>query len=157
MSSNPDEGRTSRLSGFYQKSVAERTAIIARWADLTPDEVAALHDGLAVAQADKMIENVVGRYSLPLGIGANFLINGKEYLVPMVVEEPSVVAAVSVSSTPCSAGKRPVNSVERLGEHIAVLQNPFVKLSPVRASSAQLGISASTHPGSSGQCRGCRC
>jgi hypothetical protein len=66
-------------------------------------------------------------------------------------------AAVSVSSTPCSAGKRPVNSVERLGEHIAVLQKPFVKLSPVRASSAQLGISASTHPGSSGQCRGCRC
>ncbi len=93
-----ESARTSRLSGFYQKSVAERTAIIARWADLTPDEVAVLYDGLSVAQADKMIENVVGRYSLPLGIGANFLINGKEYLVPMVVEEPSVVAAVSYAA-----------------------------------------------------------
>ena len=83
---------------FYQKSVAERTAIIARWADLSPEEVAVLHEGLSVAQADKMIENVVGRYSLPLGIGTNFLVNGKEYLVPMVVEEPSVVAAVSYAA-----------------------------------------------------------
>jgi len=90
--------RTSRLSGFYQKSIAERTAIVAQWAQLTADEVAALHDGLAVAQADKMIENVIGRYSLPLGIGANFLINDEEYLIPMVVEEPSVVAAVSFAA-----------------------------------------------------------
>ncbi len=104
MDSSNESGRTSRLSGFYQKSVAERTAIVARWADLTPDEVAVLHDGLAVAQADKMIENVVGRYSLPLGIGANFLINGKEYLVPMVVEEPSVVAAVSYAAKLARSG-----------------------------------------------------
>jgi hydroxymethylglutaryl-CoA reductase len=84
--------------------VAERTAIVARWADLAPEEVAVLHEGLAVAQADKMIENVVGRYSLPLGIGTNFLINGKEYLVPMVVEEPSVVAAVSYAAKLARAG-----------------------------------------------------
>ncbi len=96
--------RTSRLSGFYQKSVAERTAIIAQWAALTPEEVNALHNGLAVAQADKMIENVIGRYTLPLGIGANFLINGKDYLVPMVVEEPSVVAAVSFAAKLARAG-----------------------------------------------------
>ncbi len=96
--------RTSRLSGFYQKSVAERTAIVARWADLTADEVAVLHEALSVAQADKMIENVVGRYSLPLGIGVNFLINGKEYLAPMVVEEPSVVAAVSYAAKLARAG-----------------------------------------------------
>jgi hydroxymethylglutaryl-CoA reductase len=104
MSKDPAFERTSRLSGFYQKSVAERTAIVARWANLTPHEVAVLHDGLAVAQADKMIENVVGRYSLPLGIGANFLVNGKEYLVPMVVEEPSVVAAVSYAAKLARAG-----------------------------------------------------
>lgn len=102
--SSTGTGRTSRLSGFYQKSVAERTAIIAHWADLTPAEVAVLHEGLAVAQADKMIENVVGRYSLPLGIGTNFLINGKEYLVPMVVEEPSVVAAVSYAAKLARSG-----------------------------------------------------
>ena len=90
--------RSSRLSGFYQMSVAERVAIVARWADLTPEEVNLLHNGLGVAQADKMVENVVGRYALPLGIGANFLVNGKEYLIPMVVEEPSVVAAVSYAA-----------------------------------------------------------
>ncbi len=104
MSNDSAASRTSRLSGFYQKSVAERTAIIARWADLSPEEVAVLHEGLSVAQADKMIENVVGRYSLPLGIGTNFLINGREYLVPMVVEEPSVVAAVSYAAKLARAG-----------------------------------------------------
>jgi hydroxymethylglutaryl-CoA reductase len=98
MSTDLNPNRTSRLSGFYQKSVAERTAIVAQWASLTPDEITTIHDGLSVAQADKMIENVVGRYSLPLGIGTNFLINGVEYLVPMVVEEPSVVAAVSFAA-----------------------------------------------------------
>ena len=90
--------QSSRLSGFYQMSVAERVAIVARWADLSPEEVNVLHNGLSVAQADKMVENVVGRYALPLGIGANFLVNGKEYLIPMVVEEPSVVAAVSYAA-----------------------------------------------------------
>jgi hydroxymethylglutaryl-CoA reductase len=100
----PSTQRTSRLSGFYQKSIAERTAIVAQWAHLTPEEVAVLHEGLTVAQADKMTENVIGRYSLPLGIGANFLINGREYLVPMVVEEPSVVAAVSYAAKLARAG-----------------------------------------------------
>ncbi len=96
--------RTSRLSAFYQKSVAERTALIAQWADLTPDEVAALHCGLTMTQADKMIENVVGCYGLPLGIGANFVVNGREVLVPMVVEEPSVIAAVSFAAKLARAG-----------------------------------------------------
>ncbi|MCB0057290.1 MAG: 3-hydroxy-3-methylglutaryl-CoA reductase, partial [Caldilineaceae bacterium] len=98
MGSNDTPERSSRLSGFYQKSVAERTAIVAQWAGLTPAEVAVLYDGLSVAQADKLVENVVGRYSLPLSIGANFVINGRDVLVPMVVEEPSVVAAVSFAA-----------------------------------------------------------
>ena len=98
------QSRSSRLSGFYQKSVAERTALIAEWAGLTPAEISVLHAGLSVAQADKMIENVVGRYALPLGIGTNFLVNGRDYLVPMVVEEPSVVAAVSFAAKLARAG-----------------------------------------------------
>lgn len=93
----PDQP-SSRLSGFYQKSVAERVAIVADWAHLSPEEVTVLQSGLSVSQADKMVENVIGRYSLPLGIGANFLINDRDYLVPMVVEEPSVVAAVSYAA-----------------------------------------------------------
>ena len=90
--------RSSRLSGFYQKSVAERAALVSAWAALTEAETRLLADGLSVAQADKMIENVIGRYTLPLGIGVNFLINGRDYLIPMVVEEPSVVAAVSFAA-----------------------------------------------------------
>ncbi|MEZ4635159.1 MAG: hydroxymethylglutaryl-CoA reductase, degradative [Caldilineaceae bacterium] len=90
-----DLRKSSRLSGFYQKTVAERVAILAEWADLEPDEVTALTASLSVGQADKMIENVVGRYALPLGIGANFVVNREDHLIPMVVEEPSVVAAVS--------------------------------------------------------------
>ena len=90
--------RSSRLSGFYEKSVDERNQILARWAELSEGETSALHDALSVEQADKMIENVVGRYSLPLGIGTNFRINGRDHLVPMVVEEPSIVAAVSYAA-----------------------------------------------------------
>jgi len=99
-----EEHRTSRLSGFYQKSVAERAAIVQAWAGLTASETALLADGLQVAQADKLIENVIGCYALPLGIGVNFLINGRDYLIPMVVEEPSVVAAVSFAARLARAG-----------------------------------------------------
>ncbi|MEO1164182.1 MAG: hydroxymethylglutaryl-CoA reductase, degradative [Chloroflexota bacterium] len=89
--------KTSRLSGFYKKSLGERLAILAEWADLTAEEADAIKGtlGLSLDQASHMIENTVGMYSLPMGIGTNFFINNKEYLVPMVVEEPSVVAAVS--------------------------------------------------------------
>jgi len=101
---SPHAGQSSRLSGFYQKSVAERTALLAQWANLTAAEVSVLHAGLTVAQADKMIENVVGIFNLPLGIGANFIVNGREVLVPMVVEEPSVIAAVSYAAKLARSG-----------------------------------------------------
>lgn len=88
---------TSRISGFYKRTLAERAALVAQWANLTPQEQSTLLgiSGLNATQADNMIENAVGVYALPLGIATNFLINEKDYLVPMVVEEPSVVAAVS--------------------------------------------------------------
>jgi hydroxymethylglutaryl-CoA reductase len=95
---------SSRLSGYYQKPVEERVSILAEWAGLSADEVDLLEQALTLAQADKMIENVVGRYALPLGIGANFLINGDDYLIPMVIEEPSVVAAVSYAARLTRAG-----------------------------------------------------
>lgn len=88
---------TSRLPGFYKRTLAERAAMVAQWAGLRPEEQAALlgFSGLNAAQADNMIENAIGIYALPLGIATNFLVNGQDYLVPMVIEEPSVVAAVS--------------------------------------------------------------
>lgn len=94
----PPKSRSSRLRGFYQKSLAERAALIAGWAGLTPAEQARLSASLSDGQADQMSENVIGRFALPLGIGANFLIDGQELLVPMAIEEPSVVAAVSAAA-----------------------------------------------------------
>jgi len=88
--------KTSRLPGFYDLSVEERAALVAEWAGLDDAERALLHaSGLPLARAGQMIENVVGTYALPLAIAPNFLINGREYLIPMAVEEPSVVAAAS--------------------------------------------------------------
>ncbi len=96
--------RSSRLSGFYQKSIAERVALVAAWAGLSTEETALLANGLGVDQADKMIENVVGRFSLPLGIATNLRVNGADFLVPMVVEEPSVVAGVSYAARQARTG-----------------------------------------------------
>lgn len=92
-----ETNKTSRLSGFYKLSVDERLALIGEWANLNPEELLVLQgiDGFNIEQANHMIENVVGLFGFPLGIATNFLINHRDYLIPMVIEEPSVVAAVS--------------------------------------------------------------
>jgi hydroxymethylglutaryl-CoA reductase len=88
--------KSSRLPGFYRLPIAERLALIQEWADLTDEETAVLaENGLSSDQANHMVENALGTFGLPLGIAANFLINDRDYLIPMAVEEPSVVAAVS--------------------------------------------------------------
>ena len=88
---------SSRIPGFYNLGLEQRLAEIARRAGLSLEEAAALSSaaGLSVSQAEHMTENVVGVYALPLGIGLNFQINGRDVLVPMVIEEPSVVAGAS--------------------------------------------------------------
>ncbi|MCU0677090.1 MAG: hydroxymethylglutaryl-CoA reductase, degradative [Myxococcota bacterium] len=89
--------RSSRIPGFYRLDVDGRLDELRARFGLTEDEVAVLRDGgrLGVDRADKMVENCVGVFGLPIGLGLNFLINDQEYVVPMVVEEPSIVAAVS--------------------------------------------------------------
>ncbi|MCS6835060.1 MAG: hydroxymethylglutaryl-CoA reductase, degradative [Anaerolineae bacterium] len=89
--------KTSRLSGFYKKTLSERLAIVADWGNLSQAECDILRGaaGLSAEQADHMIENAIGTLALPLGLATNFLINGRDYLIPMAVEEPSVLAAVS--------------------------------------------------------------
>lgn len=89
--------KSSRFPQFYKKSINERLDMLTEYADLTLEEVAALSSqgALTLEQADKMIENAIGIYSLPLGLGLNFLINGRDYVIPMAVEEPSIIAAVS--------------------------------------------------------------
>ena len=99
------EQKTSRLPGFYKLSLAERVAVVGDWAGLDEAERRVLAgQGLQPAQADLMIENVVGTYALPLGIAANFLINGRDTLIPMTVEEPSVLAAISHAAKLIRAG-----------------------------------------------------
>jgi len=89
--------RSSRIPGFYKRSLQDRSLVVGEWANLTASELDTLNglSGLNAGQAENMIENAIGVYALPLGIATNFLVNGKDYLIPMVVEEPSVVAAVS--------------------------------------------------------------
>lgn len=89
--------KTSRIPGFYKYSVEERRELIARMHQLSAEEKEQLSQAISlpVETADKMIENVVGTFSLPLGLGLNFLINDKEYVIPMAIEEPSVVASAS--------------------------------------------------------------
>jgi hydroxymethylglutaryl-CoA reductase len=88
---------SSRLAGFYELSMLERRRRAAEAAGLAPESLSALtsEGGLQPEQADHMIENVIGVYGLPLGIAVHFQVNGRDVLIPMAIEEPSVVAGAS--------------------------------------------------------------
>jgi hydroxymethylglutaryl-CoA reductase len=118
----------SRIPGFYNLSLSERLAELARAAGLAVEDLAAFSSdaGLASEQADHMIENVVGTHALPLGIALNFIVNGREVLVPMAVEEPSVVAGASFMAKLARAGggfQAHVTSPEMIGQ-MQVLEAP---------------------------------
>src|SRR5512147_2964581 len=96
---------TSRISGFYSMTLDARRAKIADISALTPENLLPFATGgLSPEAADHMIENVIGLYSLPLGIALNFQVNGKDVLVPMTLEEPSVVAGASFMAKLARAG-----------------------------------------------------
>jgi hydroxymethylglutaryl-CoA reductase len=96
----------SRIAGFYNLRVEERFSKLARASGLSEEDLASLQaeSGLTLSQADHMIENVVGLFALPIGIALNFVVNGREVLVPMAVEEPSVVAGASYMAKLARAG-----------------------------------------------------
>jgi len=93
-------GKSSLASGFYKLSPKERLAFVKEFAGLTDEEATSLQNtgSLPLDLADRMIENVVGAFPVPLGIAVNFLINKRDYLIPMAIEEPSVVAAASYAA-----------------------------------------------------------
>lgn len=97
---------TSRISGFYNMSIEERRAKLVEALSLqTPPDLGAwTSGGISADAADHMIENVIGLHSLPLGIALNFMVNGKDVLVPMTLEEPSVVAGASFMAKLARAG-----------------------------------------------------
>jgi hydroxymethylglutaryl-CoA reductase len=96
---------SSRLEGFYKHPLDARTQIVMEWATLNDEAQQTLQTGgLSLKLADSLVENAIGVYSLPMGIATNFCINGKDYLIPMVIEEPSVVAACSFAAKLARAG-----------------------------------------------------
>ena len=92
--------KSSMLSGFYKLNPKERIKLVKKFADLTEEETSLLQasSSLPMETADRMIENVIGAFPIPLGIAVNFLINKKNYLIPIAIEEPSVVAAASYAA-----------------------------------------------------------
>jgi hydroxymethylglutaryl-CoA reductase len=92
---------SSRISGYFKRPLQERVKMLVDQGRITESEALLLTSagaGFPLAVANTMIENVIGVYGLPIGLGLNFLVNGRDYVVPMVVEEPSIVAAVSHSA-----------------------------------------------------------
>jgi len=88
----------SSISKFFKKTLKERLSIVADFSGLSQDELKIIGNatgGISYDKADNMIENAIGTFSLPLGIATNFRINDKDYLIPMVIEESSVIAAAS--------------------------------------------------------------
>ncbi len=92
--------KTSKISGFYKLSIEERLKIVKEFANLSDEEVEILKNTgcMKIEQVNRMIENVIGAMEVPLGIAVNFRINNKDYLIPMAIEEPSVVAAASYAA-----------------------------------------------------------
>lgn len=91
----------SRIAGFYKYPVSERLRLLLERGVLSDEDYRTLADEshlLKAEEADHLVENVIGTFSLPLGVGLNFRVNGKDYVVPMVVEEPSILAAVSAAA-----------------------------------------------------------
>ncbi|HUS75266.1 MAG TPA: hydroxymethylglutaryl-CoA reductase, degradative [Methanothrix sp.] len=86
---------TSRIAGFYKLAPSDRLIAVAEQAALGKEEISQVETGLSLDQADKMVENVIGLFQVPLGVATNFVIDGKEVLIPMATEEPSVIAAAS--------------------------------------------------------------
>jgi hydroxymethylglutaryl-CoA reductase len=96
---------TSRIPGFYKLTIEQRLAQAAAAADLTHEEISAwTTGGIQTEDADHMVENVIGTHALPLGLGLNFQINGRDVIVPMAIEEPSVVAGASFMAKLARAG-----------------------------------------------------
>ena len=126
---------TSRIPGFYQLKLQERLDKLEEVLHLSADDLAALSGlaGLDANKADHMVENAIGIHALPLGLGLNFLINDREVLVPMAIEEPSVIAGASFMAKLARAGGgfRAHTSPPEMIAQIQVLELAHHRISPV--------------------------
>ena len=129
--------KTSEFSGFYKLPVQQRAKEVAEFAGLAPEEEKLLcsFSSLDSATADRMVENVVGAMPLPLGIAVNFKVNGRDCLVPMAVEEPSVVAAASNSAKMARAKG---GFAAKAAEPVMIGQMQVVELKDAEASAKKV-------------------
>ncbi|MCS7128242.1 MAG: hydroxymethylglutaryl-CoA reductase, degradative [Desulfurococcaceae archaeon] len=125
--------KSSRIQGFYKMSFEEKLKLVAEWADLSQDEVELLKDlgNLSRDVATSMVENVIGGMTYPFSIATNFRINSKDYLIPMVIEEPSVIAAASNAAKMMREGAGIIAKASEqlmIGQvHLVKVSNPYVK------------------------------
>jgi hydroxymethylglutaryl-CoA reductase len=152
-SASPDSGG-SRIPNFFRMSVAERLTALRERGLLSDVDLEMLASGdhtLRLATADKMIENVVGVLGLPVGLGLNFLINGRDYVVPLCVEEPSIVAGLSGAARTArlSGGFRASATDPILIGQVQVVDmgDPIAAMDALRAHKNEiLGLANSLHP-----------
>ena len=143
-----DKPKSSRISGFYNLDLVARQQKIAQTASLSQEYFSALSGAncLTAEQADHMIENVIGIYNLPLGIALNFLVNGRDVLVPMAIEEPSVVAGASFMAKLARAGggfHTSASPPEMIGQmQLLDVDNPRIAAQKVMAAKDELLASA---------------
>jgi hydroxymethylglutaryl-CoA reductase len=144
----------SRIPHFYKMSVDERVEAVHERGLLNDSDYQTLRSGqhtLKLSAADKMIENVIGVMGLPIGLGLNFLINEKDYVIPMVVEEPSIVAAISSAAKMArsSGGFRTHSTDPILTGQIQVVDIPNMDVAINAVGSAKqkiLDLANSFHP-----------
>ncbi len=152
-STSPDSGG-SRIPNFFKMTVAERLAALRERNLLSEADIEMLTGGdhtLRTATADKMIENVIGVLGLPLGIGLNFLINGRDYVVPLCVEEPSIVAGLSGAARMArlSGGyKASATDPILIGQvQVVDMGDPLAAMDALRARKAEIvSLANSLHP-----------
>ncbi|MEM1700384.1 MAG: 3-hydroxy-3-methylglutaryl-CoA reductase, partial [Desulfurococcaceae archaeon] len=128
------EHKSSRIEGFYKLPLEERVRIVADFSGLSKEEIELLLNfgNLPREIAERMIENVIGAMSYPFAVAVNFLINGKDYMVPMVIEEASVVAAASNAARMLRYGKGIIAEAgpqEMIGQvHLVNVSAPHSKI-----------------------------
>src|SRR3954462_10494650 len=144
---------TSRLPGFYKMKIAERLRRLAAELDMGSGDLVGLGESstLPLTNADAMIENAVGVLVLPVGIGLNFQVNGEDVVVPMAVEEPSVIAAVSLAAKIVREGggfKADADAPRMIGQvQVTELANPeAARTAILRQKEAILSAANALHP-----------
>jgi hydroxymethylglutaryl-CoA reductase len=149
-----EQRASSRLRGFRRLSVQQRLAMLGRVCGFSDDQLSSLRDGtaLTIDQAVNMVENAVGIFGLPLGIGTNLLVNDRDYIVPLAVEEPSIIAALSKAALVLRQGgglRAEADEPVMIGQiHVVELSDPEAAADAVMTHAAEIVELSNRHASS---------